>query len=147
MVSSGTHFNSGCCFDYGNAETSGTDTGAGHMDTVNVSRDLSWADCHNGPGPGVDADLENGVFHWNKRSCNPSNVSGGPLQSLVVGFQDRKRSPPHELAFPAAGAQQLRFDLIKRRREDRVQQLVCRNLAASASAAGHPYNSSAPRFQ
>jgi non-reducing end alpha-L-arabinofuranosidase len=79
MVSSGTRFNSGCCFDYGNAEMSGTDTGAGHMDTVNVSRDLSWANCHNGPGPGVHADLENGIFHWNERSCNPaSDVSGRP---------------------------------------------------------------------
>src|SRR5580700_6808103 len=79
MVSSGTHFNSGCCFDYGNAETSGTDTGAGHMDAVNVTRDLSWADCHNGPGLGVQAELENGLFHWNKRSCNPAaNVGGGP---------------------------------------------------------------------
>ena len=79
MVSSGTHFNSGCCFDYGNAETSGTDTGAGHMDAVNVTRDLSWADCHNGSGLGVQADLENGLFHWNKRSCNPAaNVGGGP---------------------------------------------------------------------
>src|SRR5580700_58889 len=79
MVSSGTHFNSGCCFDYGNAETSGTDTGAGHMDTVNVSRDLSWPTCHNGSGPGVHADLENGIFHWNQRSCNPAaNVTGGP---------------------------------------------------------------------
>src|SRR3984885_7689826 len=78
MVSSGTHFNSGCCFDYGNAETSGTDTGAGHMDAVNVSRDLEWPDCRNGPAePGVQADLENGIFHWEKRSCNPaSNVSG-----------------------------------------------------------------------
>jgi non-reducing end alpha-L-arabinofuranosidase len=79
IVSSGTHFNSGCCFDYGNAETSATDTGAGHMDTVNVSRDLSWPGCHNGPGPGVHADLENGIFHWNERSCNPvSEVSGRP---------------------------------------------------------------------
>ena len=80
MVSSGTHFNSGCCFDYGNAETSGSDTGAGHMDAVNVSRDLEWPDCRNGPAePGVQADLENGIFHWDKRSCNPaSNVSGGP---------------------------------------------------------------------
>lgn len=79
MVSSGTHFNSGCCFDYGNAETSGNDTGIGHMDTVNVSRDLSWPNCHNGPGPGVHADLENGIFHWNQRSCNPAaEISGGP---------------------------------------------------------------------
>jgi non-reducing end alpha-L-arabinofuranosidase len=80
MVSSGIHFNSGCCFDYGNAETSGTDTGAGHMDAINVSRDLEWPDCRNGPAePGVQADLENGVFHWNQRSCNPaSNISRGP---------------------------------------------------------------------
>jgi hypothetical protein len=79
MVSSGTHFNSGCCFDYGNAEVSATDTGAGHMDTVNVSRDLSWPDCHNESRPGVHADLENGIFHWNKRSCNPAaNISGSP---------------------------------------------------------------------
>src|SRR5580704_2372247 len=79
MVSSGTHFNSGCCFDYGNAETSGTDTGAGQMDAVNVSRDLEWPNCRNQPGPGVGADLENGIFHWNQRSCNPAaNFSGGP---------------------------------------------------------------------
>jgi hypothetical protein len=80
IVSSGTHFNSGCCFDYGNAEASSTDTGAGHMDALNVSRDLEWPDCGSGPAePGVQADLENGIFHWDKRSCNPaSNVSGGP---------------------------------------------------------------------
>jgi len=79
MVSSGTHFNSGCCFDYGNAETSGTDTGAGHMDAVSVTRDLSRTGCLDVPGPGVAADLENGLFHWNKPSCNPlSNPSGPP---------------------------------------------------------------------
>jgi non-reducing end alpha-L-arabinofuranosidase len=79
MVSSGTHFNSGCCFDYGNAETNAADTGAGHMDAVNVSGDSSWPNCHNGPGPGVRADLENGLFQWNERSCNPASmVRGGP---------------------------------------------------------------------
>jgi hypothetical protein len=89
MVSSGTHFNSGCCFDYGNAETSATDTGAGHMDTVNVSRDLSWPNCHNPPGPGVHADLENGIFDWNKRSCNPAaNVSGGPRAFLSAWLKN-----------------------------------------------------------
>jgi hypothetical protein len=89
MVSSGTHFNSGCCFDYGNAETSGTDTGAGHMDTVNVSRDLSWPDCHVGPGPGVHADLENGVFHWDKRSCNPAaDIGGAPRPFLTAWLKN-----------------------------------------------------------
>jgi non-reducing end alpha-L-arabinofuranosidase len=89
MVSSGTHFNSGCCFDYGNAETSGTDTGAGHMDAVNVTEDLSWADCRNEPGLGVQADLENGLFHWRKRSCNAaSNVSGGPRPFLSAWLKN-----------------------------------------------------------
>jgi non-reducing end alpha-L-arabinofuranosidase len=93
MVSSGTHFNSGCCFDYGNAETSATDTGAGHMDTVNVSRNLSWPTCHNGPGPGVHADLENGIFDWNQRSCNPAaEVSGGPRPFLSAWLKNNGQS-------------------------------------------------------
>ena len=93
MVSSGTHFNSGCCFDYGNAETSGNDTGAGHMDAVNVSRDLSWHDCQNGPEPGVHADLENGIFHWDKRSCNPAaNVTGGPRPFVSAWLKNDGRT-------------------------------------------------------
>lgn len=89
MVSSGIHFNSGCCFDYGNAETSATDTGAGHMDAVNVTKDLSWADCRNQPGLGVQADLENGLFHWNKRSCHPAaNVSGRPRPFLSAWLKN-----------------------------------------------------------
>lgn len=31
MVASGTHFNSGCCFDYGNAETNSRDIGNGPL--------------------------------------------------------------------------------------------------------------------
>jgi non-reducing end alpha-L-arabinofuranosidase len=86
MVSSGTHFNSGCCFDFGNAETSGTDTGAGHMDAVNVSGDLEWPNCHNGRSPGVHADLENGVFHWGQRSCNPAAIIGGGPRPLISAW-------------------------------------------------------------
>jgi non-reducing end alpha-L-arabinofuranosidase len=86
MVSSGTHFNSGCCFDYGNAETSSNDTGVGHMDTLNVSRDLEWPNCHDVPGPGVHADLENGVFHWNKRSCNPAAAINGAPRPFISAW-------------------------------------------------------------
>jgi hypothetical protein len=89
MVSSGTHYNSGCCFDYGNAETSGADTGAGHMDAVNVTLDLEWSNCRNAPGLGVQADLENGLFHWNQRSCHPAaNVSGGPRPFLSAWLKN-----------------------------------------------------------
>lgn len=93
MVSSGTHFNSGCCFDFGNAETNATDAGAGHMDAVNVSKNSSWANCHNGPGPGVYADLENGLFDSNKRSCNPaSEVSGGPHLFISAWLKNNGRT-------------------------------------------------------
>ena len=63
MVASGTHVNSGCCFDFGNAETDNNDKGAGHMDSVNVSTTCWYgaANC-NGSGPWVEADLENGLY-------------------------------------------------------------------------------------
>ncbi|MFJ9250888.1 MULTISPECIES: arabinofuranosidase catalytic domain-containing protein [unclassified Streptomyces] len=61
MVASGTHVNSGCCFDYGNAETSTTDTGNGHMDAVNLGTECYFGPC-TGSGPWVEADLENGLF-------------------------------------------------------------------------------------
>jgi hypothetical protein len=87
MVASGTHFNSGCCFDYGNAETSGADTGAGHMDALNVSRNLEWPDCRNGPAePGVQADLENGIFDWDKPSCNPASNIGDGLHPFISAW-------------------------------------------------------------
>ncbi|MBV9566045.1 MAG: AbfB domain-containing protein, partial [Bradyrhizobium sp.] len=86
MVSSGTHLNSGCCFDYGNAETSGNDTGAGHMDAVNVSRDMEWPNCRSEPAPGVGADLENGIFHWKQRSCNPAANFGGRPRPFISAW-------------------------------------------------------------
>ncbi len=94
MVSSATHFNSGCCFDYGNAETSSTDTGAGHMDALNVSRDLEWPNCRNEPGHGVHADLENGIFHWDRqRSCNPAaRISGGPRPFISAWLKNNGQS-------------------------------------------------------
>ncbi|MFC1401460.1 arabinofuranosidase catalytic domain-containing protein [Streptacidiphilus sp. N1-5] len=61
MVTSGTHVNSGCCFDYGNAETSGDDTGNGHMDAINFGTECWFSPC-TGSGPWVQADLENGLF-------------------------------------------------------------------------------------
>jgi hypothetical protein len=74
MVASGTHFNSGCCFDYGNAETNNRDNGNGHMDAVYFGT-LCWFGPCNGSGPWVMADLENGLFQSNLgRSLNTSNT-------------------------------------------------------------------------
>ncbi|HEX6471485.1 MAG TPA: arabinofuranosidase catalytic domain-containing protein, partial [Streptosporangiaceae bacterium] len=57
----GTHFNGGCCFDYGNAETSATDTGNGHMEAIYFGNIKVWG-FGTGNGPWVMADLENGLY-------------------------------------------------------------------------------------
>ena len=72
MVASGTHVNAGCCFDYGNAETSTLDTGNGHMDAVNLGTECYFAPC-TGAGPWVEADLENGLFSGGN-GANPANL-------------------------------------------------------------------------
>ena len=61
MVASGTHVNSGCCFDYGNAEKNNDDNGNGHMESVNLGT-TCWASPCSGSGPWVAADLENGLY-------------------------------------------------------------------------------------
>lgn len=63
MVTSGTHFNSQCCFDFGNAETNNRDNGNGHMDAIYFGSKcwFEWTGCY-GSGPWVEADLENGLF-------------------------------------------------------------------------------------
>ncbi|KAJ6527117.1 Arabinosidase B [Mycena capillaripes] len=60
-VFDGTHFNSGCCFDYGNAETSARDTGNGHMEAIYFGSSTTWGS-GSGSGPWIMADLENGLF-------------------------------------------------------------------------------------
>jgi hypothetical protein len=65
MVASGTNVNNGCCFDFGNAETSSNDTGDGHMDALNLSTTCFFQKTQGpctGSGPWVEADLENGLF-------------------------------------------------------------------------------------
>ncbi|KAF5310629.1 hypothetical protein D9619_008263 [Psilocybe cf. subviscida] len=60
-VFDGTHFNGNCCFDYGNAETSSTDTGNGHMEAIYFGS-ASGGGHGTGNGPWIMADLENGLF-------------------------------------------------------------------------------------
>jgi hypothetical protein len=61
MVTSGTHVDDLCCFDFGNAETSGTDNGNGHMDAINFGTECWFMPC-TGSGPWDQADMENGLF-------------------------------------------------------------------------------------
>ena len=72
-VLDGTHYNGGCCFDYGNAETSSRDTGNGHMETIYFGNNKVWG-TGAGNGPWIRADLETGPFS----GINPKTNAGNP---------------------------------------------------------------------
>ena len=74
MVTSGKHFNSGCCFDYGNSETGRAYAGGGTMDALNFSSTTSWG-TGAGAGPWVMADLEAGLFAQGSGGKNQNNPS------------------------------------------------------------------------
>ena len=61
MVTSQKDLVNGCCFDYGNAETSAHDDGNGTMEAVYVGQGVIWGS-GSGPGPWAMADLENGLY-------------------------------------------------------------------------------------
>ncbi|KAJ5669061.1 hypothetical protein N7462_010131 [Penicillium macrosclerotiorum] len=73
-VLDGTHYNSGCCFDYGNAETSSTDTGNGHMEAIYFGTETAWG-TGAGSGPWIMADLENGLFSGSSSGQNTADPS------------------------------------------------------------------------
>ena len=79
MVVDGTHFNNGCCFDYGNAETDAHDDGKGTMEAVYFGSSTGWGR-GTGHGPWIMADLENGLWAGNEK-VNPSNPS---IQSTKI---------------------------------------------------------------
>jgi hypothetical protein len=72
MVTSGRHYNAGCCFDYGNAETTTNDDGEGTMEALYFG--TTWWGRGGGDGPWVMADLENGVWagDTNPYAASPS---------------------------------------------------------------------------
>jgi len=82
MVTSQSNLIDGCCFDYGNAETSSNDDGNGTMEAVYFGGGVAWgtgAEGGHGPNnsptlnPWVMADLENGLFAGFS-TTNPSNT-------------------------------------------------------------------------
>lgn len=74
MITSGTHANNGCCFDYGNTETDHHADGNGAMDAINFSTECWFGGC-SGTGPWVQADIENGLFSGGSKAWNPNQVS------------------------------------------------------------------------
>jgi hypothetical protein len=72
MVTSGKHYNAGCCFDYGNSETDRHADGAGTLDAVYFGSDTAWG-TGAGSGPWVMADLEFGLFAQGNSMKNVSD--------------------------------------------------------------------------
>ena len=60
-VIDGTHYDSGCCFDYGNSSTNGRAVGTGTMETTYFGTATAWGRGA-GPGPWIMADMEAGLF-------------------------------------------------------------------------------------
>jgi hypothetical protein len=91
MVTSGTHVNNLCCFDYGNAEVKIADTGNGHMDAINFGTECWFSPC-SGSGPWVQADLENGLFQsdagYSKNASNTGNTAPFVTAILKNNGQD-----------------------------------------------------------
>ncbi len=59
-VINGRHYNSGCCFDYGNAETDSRDDDNGTMETTYYGNATAWYR-GNPPGPWIMTDQENNL--------------------------------------------------------------------------------------
>lgn len=59
-VVNGHHYNSGCCFDYGNAETDSKDDGDGTMETTFFGNTNGWY-YGEGKGPWIMTDQENNL--------------------------------------------------------------------------------------
>jgi non-reducing end alpha-L-arabinofuranosidase len=96
MVTSQQQLANGCCFDYGNAETTSNDDGNGTMEAVYFGGGVVWGrGSGNDVGPWVMADLENGLYAgWeNKQDRNIS--TNKPLlfdfvTAMVVGDTQEK---------------------------------------------------------
>ena len=85
MVTDGQHYNGGCCFDYGNAESNAKDTGAGSMEAVYFGNSSDWGK-GGGAGPWIMADLENGLWAGDQK-VNPGNlpIMAEFITAMVIG--------------------------------------------------------------
>jgi len=95
----GTHYNGGCCFDYGNAETNSRDNGNGTMEAIYFGNIKVWG-YGAGNGPWVMADLENGLFSGVNAgyNANDPSVSNRFLTAIIKG-------QPNQWAIRAGNAQ------------------------------------------
>ncbi len=72
MVCDGKHFDSGCCFNYGNTSTNSRAVGRGTMETVYFGTATAWGS-GSGTGPWIMSDMEAGLFSGYDAKVNAAN--------------------------------------------------------------------------
>jgi hypothetical protein len=94
----------GCCFDYGNAETTSNDDGNGTMEAVYFGQGVVWGTGspgghnNNPPTPWVMADLENGLYAgWSATTTDQNILTNVPMRfnfvtAVVVGDTREKNT-------------------------------------------------------
>jgi hypothetical protein len=84
-VVDGTHYDNGCCFDYGNASTNGRAVGTGTMETTYFGTSTAWGKGA-GPGPWIMADLEAGLFsgYESKENVGSPTIDSWRFVTAVV---------------------------------------------------------------
>src|SRR2546421_837276 len=89
-VINGHHYNSGCCFDYGNAEIDSRDDDNGTMETTYYGNATSWYR-GNPPGPWIMTDQENNLVGCvnadgaNKLCANLPNINWRFVTAMAKG--------------------------------------------------------------
>nr|BFE60892.1 hypothetical protein GCM10020063_054180 [Dactylosporangium thailandense] len=86
-VIDGTHYDSGCCFDYGNSSTNGRAVGTGTMETTYFGTATAWGR-GSGPGPWIMSDMEAGLFSGydpKQNDADPTVDSWRFLTAVVDG--------------------------------------------------------------
>ena len=83
-VVDGTHYDSGCCFDYGNSSTNGKAVGRGTMETTYFGTSTNWGS-GNGDGPWIMADMESGLFSgFNAKKNDVPSISDWEFVTAYV---------------------------------------------------------------
>jgi hypothetical protein len=93
-VIDGHHYNSGCCFDYGNAETDSRDDGNGTMETTYYGNAGAW---YHGPTPGpwIMTDQENNLVGCVNAESNNKNCAELPNVTWRFVTAMAKGEPHH----------------------------------------------------
>lgn len=83
-VIDGQHYDSGCCFDYGNSSTNGRAVGTGTMETTYYGTSTAWGR-GNGEGPWIMSDMEAGLFSgYGAKQNDVPSITGWRFVSVFM---------------------------------------------------------------